>query len=175
MNENNYTPENGQPAPQYQPPVYAEPVVSMPQYQPPQYEAPQYQPPQYEAPQYEAPQYQPPQYEAPQYQQSQYQQPQYQYAQPQYQQAQPVGEAPNPVLVLVFGIVSLATAVSFWLSIVGFVFGILGKKKAEEYVRSGAAPATQVTVGGRLAKAGFIVGLIMSILFTIWLIAIAAA
>lgn len=165
MNENNYAPENGQPAQsQYQPPVYVEPVAPIPQYQPPQYEAPQY----------EAPQYQPPQNETPQGQPSQYQQPQYQYAQPQCHQAQPVGQAPSPVLVLVFGIISLATAVSFYLSIVGFVFGILGKKKAEEYRSSGAAPATQVNVGGGLAKAGFIVGLIMSIIFTIFIIAIAA-
>lgn len=147
-----FTPENGQP-------------------EQPQYNAPQYQPQQYNA-QYDAPQTLQPQYQQPQYQ---YEQPQYgqpQYGQPQYQQAQPICEAPSPVQVLVFGIISLATAVSFYLSIVGFIFGILGKRKAEDYMRSGAAPSTQVTVGGRLAKAGFIVGLIMSILFTFFVIAL---
>lgn len=150
-----YSPENGQ----QEQPLYAEPAQ-------PQYGA------QYDA-QYGA-QYtnaQTAQYDAQYGNQQQYIQPQYQYAQPQYQQAQPVGEAPNPVMVLVFGIISLALSLTFYLSIVGFIFGILGKNKAQDYINSGAAPATQVTVGKRLATAGFIVGLIMSIFFTIFLFA----
>ena len=75
-----------QQAPQYQQPVYAQPQQA-PQYQQPVYGQPQ-QAPQYQQPVYGQPQYQAPQYQQPVYGQPQYQAPQYQqpvYAQPQYQ------------------------------------------------------------------------------------------
>lgn len=181
MTENNYNPGNGQPEqPQYQPPVYAEPQYPAPQYQPPQYaepqyQAPQYAEPQYQQPQYEAPQYQAPQYEQPQYQyaQPQYQQPQYQYAQPQYQQAQPVGEAPSASKMMIFSIIGLALVAFFYTSIPGFIFSIIAKNMVGGYESAGYPVEGQAKVAKILSKIGFIVGLIFSILFTLWLIIMA--
>ena len=119
-----------------------------------------YQPPVYNQPQ--QPQYQPPVYNQPQYQQPAYSQ---QQAQPQY--AQPVGENTSPLLV--FGILALAFACTFYVSFLGIVFGAMQKNKLEAYLAAGGIYAGKAKVGGILGKVGLIVGIVLTAIFAVYL------
>ncbi len=77
---------------------------------------------------------------------------------------------PSPTNVLVFGILGLSFACSFWLSILGIIFSAIAKGKANAYATSGAAYSTQVKVGRNLAKAGFIVGIVLSAILSFYLV-----
>ena len=69
---------------------------------------------------------------------------------------------------LTWGILSLAFAVSGCIGLLGFIFSFIAKKKVNEYIRLYGAPETRVSVGKGLAKAGFIVGLVMMIFWTVY-------
>ena len=84
----------------------------------------------------------------------------------------PLGD-PKPVLV--FGILSLSFALTFFMSFLGIIFGIIGLKKANaynEFARN--APAKQATIGRKLSLAGLITGSVMTGIFLIYIIAIVA-
>lgn len=82
--------------------------------------------------------------------------------------------APSPTPILVFGIIALAMACSFWLSFVGIIFGALTRSKVNAYEMQGGQPSGMVKTGSKLGKAGLIVGIIMTVLFVVYLIVIAA-
>ena len=158
---------------------------NQPQYEQSQYAQPQYdqqpqyaQPQQYQQPQYDQQQYQ--QYQQPQ-QYQQYQQPQQyqQYQQPVYNQGMPVE---NPVerslskSVLIFGILGIAFACTFYFSFLGIIFGAIALSKAKKYVASGFALEGRAKVGKILGMVGLILGIVLTvILLIVIVIAIIAA
>ena len=171
-------------------PAAAAPPVEQPVYEAPQ--APAYEAPQ--APVYEQPQAAPvyaaaaapqqPQYQQPQYQQpQQYAQPQYQqYQQPQYQQQPTYYAQPQPAdagvsgkPALTFGILGIVFACTFYLSFLGIIFSAIGIGKAKAFRAAAGQLYGPAKVGKILATIGLIVGIILTVIFVIWLIAIIAA
>lgn len=63
--------------------------------------------------------------------------------------------------VLTWGILGLAFSCSSWLAILGIIFSNIAKKKAVEYETLAGELEGRAKVGRGLAKAGFIVGIIM--------------
>ena len=89
--------------------------------------------------------------------------------------AQPVVQAPvSPTNVLVWGIVGLACACTFFGSFLGIIFSAIGMKKHRAYLNSGAAYSTKVKVGGILSKVGLGVGIALTVLCVLYLIFIIA-
>lgn len=89
--------------------------------------------------------------------------------------AQPT-ESPSGTSVMIKGIIALACAVSFYLSIAGIIFGCLAKSGAKQFMNAnGGQLFGKAKVGRILGKIGFIVGIVMSVLFVIWLIAMIVA
>ena len=120
-------------------------------------------------PQYTAPQ--------PQYQQPQYAPPQYQYGAPQYQQpytAVPVRANVNANPVLTWGILGLAFACTFFVSFLGIIFSAVGRGKAKAYAAQAGQLSGKARVGSILSLVGLILGIVMTVFFIIWLIAICA-
>lgn len=158
-----------------QEPQYAQPVEPMyeqpvePQYtQPvePQYEQPQYSQPQYSQPQYEQPQYSQPQYEQPQYSQPVYGQP-----------MPPVGDAQERELAkqnLVFGILAIAFACTYYFAFMGIIFGAISMGKAKAYAAS-YPMSGKAKVGSILGKVGFILGIVLTVISFITIIACSVA
>lgn len=81
------------------------------------------------------------------------------------------GPMGNPTPVLVWGIISLAFACSFFLSFLGIVFGIVGLNKYNTYVDFCGTGSKQAHIGRKLSKAGLIVGIILTVLFILYFIA----
>ena len=79
------------------------------------------------------------------------------------------GPMGNPTPVLVWGIVSLACACTFVVSFLGIIFGCIGKKKADQYLDFCGGGSKQATIGRNLSKAGIIVGVILTVLFVIYI------
>ena len=143
-----------QPAAPAQPqePVYAQPV----QPQEPQYAQPVQQPAQPQEPVYAQPVQQPP------------------YAQPEPAYAQPVPGNPDErdkaKSILIFGILAIAFACSYYVSFMGIVFGAITANKVKEYIA--AYPlAGKAKVGSILGKVGLIVGIVFTVLSLITIIA----
>lgn len=76
----------------------------------------------------------------------------------------------NPSQVLVFGILGLAFGLGG--GILGIIFSIIGLTKAKSYIAAYGDVSNQVRTGKKLATAGLIVAIIMTIC---WIIIIAAA
>lgn len=134
-----------------QQPSYAEP-------QQPQYTAPQ-QPVYAEPQQPQQPQYAPP-YD-PYAQQQNYNQQAY----------QPYGEPVNDKTTLIFGIIALAAAVMFYTAPAGIVFGILAKNKASSFISQNPNVGGTVKTGKILGTIGFILGIVMSAILSIVILA----
>ena len=84
----------------------------------------------------------------------------------------PLGD-PKPVLV--WGILSLAFSLTFFASFLGIIFGIVGRKKANAYNEfTHNAPAKQVKIGRKLSLAGIITGSVITAIFLIYIMFIAA-
>ncbi len=84
--------------------------------------------------------------------------------------AGPLGD-PKPVLV--WGILGLAFACTFFLSFLGIIFSCIGLKKANAYYQfTNYAQSGQAKTGRALSKAGLIVGIILTVLCVIYVIAI---
>ena len=163
---------NGQPVedtvPMNAQPVYAQPDQA-------QYAQPAQ--PQYTQPQYAQPvQQQYAQPEQPQYyaQQPQYGQPPYA---PQYNTGAVV-EDPNERAqsksCLIFGILAIAFGSSFYLSFLGIIFGAIARSKAKTYMMSYPLVG-RAKVGRILGTVGFVLGIVLTVFFTIWLIVVIAA
>ncbi len=79
------------------------------------------------------------------------------------------GPLANPVPVLVWGILGLSFALSFVLSFLGIIFSAVGLHKATSYYAfTGSAPSNMVRIGRKLSIAGLIVGIILTILFILY-------
>ena len=110
------------------------------------------------------------------------------YEQPVYEQpAAPVYQQPvyrDPIVneeaaslstpILVFGIMGLAFACTFWLSFLGIIFSAIGKGKVKAFLAAGGQLSGKAKVGNILAKVGLIVGIILTVFFVIYLIVIIA-
>ncbi len=70
----------------------------------------------------------------------------------------------NSSPVLVWGILGLAFACSFWLSFLGIIFSAIAKGKANNYFATYGYDSKKATVGQKLATAGLIVGIILTAL-----------
>ena len=143
------------------------PVYEQPQAAPVYAAAAAPQQPQYQQPQYQQPQ----QYAQPQYQQ--YQQPQYQQQPTYYAQPQPdAGVSGKPALT--FGILGIVFACTFYLSFLGIIFSAIGLGKAKAFKAAAGQLYGPAKVGKILATIGLIVGIILTVIFLIWLIALIA-
>lgn len=84
--------------------------------------------------------------------------------------AGPLGD-PKPVLV--WGILGLAFACTFFLSFLGIIFSAVGLKKANAYNQfTNFAESGQAKTGRALSKAGLIVGIIMTVLCILYVVLI---
>lgn len=123
-------------------------------------------------PQYEQPVQ--PRYAQPQYVQPQYGQPQYaQPMQPQYN-AVPIEDPVERELsksILVFGILGIAFACTFYLSFLGIIFGAIAMGKASKYVASGYILNSHAKVGKILGIAGLIIGIILTVILVFVIVA----
>lgn len=79
------------------------------------------------------------------------------------------GPMGNPTPVLVYGILGLSFALTFFLSFLGIIFSSIGLKKARAYLDFCPVGSKQVTIGRNLSKAGMIVGIIMTVLCVIYI------
>ncbi len=84
-------------------------------------------------------------------------------------EAQPV-TPPSGTPILVFGILSLAFAQTFYLAFLGIIFGAVSKSKLRSYLASGGSLTGTAKVGRILGKIGFILGIVLTCLFVVWLV-----
>ncbi len=77
--------------------------------------------------------------------------------------------------VLIFGILALAFACSFYLSIVGIVFAFIAFSKARAYERNYGPATGKAKVGKIFSIVSIPVSIVMTIIFVIWLIAVIVA
>lgn len=108
--------------------------------------------------------------EQPVYQQPTYQEPVYQ--QPTYQQ--PTAPAINTTPILVMGILSICFACTFYFSFLGIIFGAIGKGKVKSYLAAGGTLSGKAKVGSILSTVGLILGIVMTVIAFIVLIALIA-
>ena len=85
--------------------------------------------------------------------------------------AVPQGNTTTP---LVWGIMGLAFSCSFYFSLLGIIFSIIGKNKAKHYISTYGDVSKKVKVGKNLATAGLIVGIIFCVLSTLVIVAVVA-
>ena len=112
-----------------------------------------------------------PQYQQPAYQQPQYQQPVYQ--QPQYGAQAPMEDPQERAMsksALIWGILGIAFASSFYLSILGIIFSAIGLSKAKKYVAAGYPLTGRAKVGRILSIIGLILAIVMTVIFVIYII-----
>ena len=113
-----------------------------------------------------------------------YAQPQPAYAQPQTVYAQPqsasfndrvnqdVAASNDATPILALGIVALATALSFYFSVAGIICGAIGLSKANAFYGKYGMFSAKANTGRNLAKAGLIVGIVMTSLFVLFILII---
>ena len=77
----------------------------------------------------------------------------------------------KPSNVLTMGILALAFMGS---GILGIIFGAIGKNKAKAYVDYYGETTGQVKAGSIMSKIGFIVGIIMTVIWVLYIILVAA-
>lgn len=121
-----------------------------------------------------------PQYQQPDpYQQPQYQQP----VEPQYQQpvyGQPVSSVGDPQeralakTILVFGILAIAFACTYYVAFMGIVFGAITSGKVKQYIAMYPLSGKAKT-GSILGKVGLILGIVLTVLSLITIIACSVA
>ena len=70
--------------------------------------------------------------------------------------------------ILTWGILSIAFASTFWLSLIGLIFSFVTKSKVKQYTTHIGPVSYKSKVGRDLGKAGFIVGLIFTILSALY-------
>lgn len=80
------------------------------------------------------------------------------------------GPLGNPTPVLVWGIIGLAFACSFFLSFLGIIFSCVGLNKARSYTDFCGTGSKQATIGRNLSKAGLIVGIILTVLCVLYIV-----
>ena len=78
----------------------------------------------------------------------------------------------NPTGVLVWGILGLSFACTFWLSLLGVIFSAVAKSKAASFYATYGQGSKQVKIGKNLATAGMIVGIICCVLVVFYIVAL---
>lgn len=80
------------------------------------------------------------------------------------------GPMGSPTPVLIWGILGLSFALTMFLSILGIIFSAVGLNKAKNFESfTGGAYSRQASIGRKLSIAGIIVGIIMTVLFIIYI------
>ena len=98
------------------------------------------------------------------------------YQAPPVYNAAPVNTVPyNNTPILVFGILAIAFACTFYLSFLGIVFGAIAKSKVNAYLAQGYPLVGKPKVGSILGKIGLILGIVLTAIFVIWLIVVIIA
>ena len=97
--------------------------------------------------------------------------PEYNYAPTNYAPNYAPVAAPNNTPILVFGILALAFACTFYFSFLGIIFGAINNGKVKTYLSQGGVIAGKAKVGRILGKVGFILGIVFTVLVVIILIA----
>ena len=81
------------------------------------------------------------------------------------------GPLGNPVPVLVWGVVGLSTALTFYFSLLGVIFSIVGLVKSNRYNEfTNSADSNMARIGRRLSIAGIIVGGILTTVLLVLLV-----
>lgn len=82
-------------------------------------------------------------------------------------------EQKNLPNVLMWGILGLVFADTFFLSFLGIIFSAIAMSKAKLYTEMTGQPLSKGgKVGGILAKIGLILGIVLTVFFVIWLISL---
>lgn len=71
-------------------------------------------------------------------------------------------------LILVFGLLSLLLAHTFFFSIAAIVFGAIAKSKANKKYRSEGVLSARANAGRIIGKIGFILGIIVGVYFILF-------
>ena len=81
----------------------------------------------------------------------------------------------NTSPILVFGILALSFACTFYFSFLGIVFGAIASSKVNAYLAMGGVLAGKATTGRLLGKIGLIVGIVLTALstFVFWVMVMA--
>lgn len=74
----------------------------------------------------------------------------------------PAAPALSSTPILVFGILALAFACTFYFSFLGIIFGAIAGKKVSAFVAQGGELAGKAKVGKILGKIGLIIGIVMT-------------
>lgn len=77
--------------------------------------------------------------------------------------------------ILIFGILGIAFGCSFYLSFLGIIFSGIAKGKVKQFLAAGGVLSGKAKVGNILAKVGMILGIVLTVFFVIWVIAIIVA
>lgn len=77
--------------------------------------------------------------------------------------------------ILVKGILAIAFACTFWLSFLGIVFGAMTKNVVSSYIAKGNSLVGKAKVGYMLGKAGFVAGIVLTVVLAIYIIVLIAA
>ncbi len=102
-----------------------------------------------------------------------YQQPAEPVQQPVVQENPAAAALSTPILI--FGIMGIAFACTFYLSFLGIIFSAIAKGKVKQYLAEGGVLSGKAKVGSILAKVGLILGIVLTVLFVVWLMAIIVA
>lgn len=115
--------------------------------------------------------YEQPVYEQPVYEQPVYEQPPHQYIQPvpQYPGAPTPQQQSDSNTLLVFGILGLAFACTFFLSFLGIIFSAIAKGKSRDYLFRYGEHYGKAKVGRILANVGLPVGIVLTCFFVLYL------
>ena len=76
--------------------------------------------------------------------------------------------------ILTFGILAIAFGSTFYLSFLGIVFGAIARSKAKTYLMSYPLVG-RAKVGRILGTVGFVLGIVLTVFFTLWLIVVVFA
>ncbi len=83
--------------------------------------------------------------------------------------------AENPTPILTWGILGVAFACSFFLSFLGIIFSAVALSKAKKYLAANGTLPTKAKVGKGLGIGGLIGGIVLTVLFIIYIAVIALA
>ncbi len=88
---------------------------------------------------------------------------------PQFAQSAQPAVADNSGSILTFGILGLAFGCSFWLSLLGIIFGRIAMSKARLYQVSIGPLSGKARTGSILGKVGFILGIVFTSILAFYL------
>lgn len=84
-------------------------------------------------------------------------------------------EGPNSTPILVWGIIGLAFACTFYFSFLGIIFSAVAGSKVKSFVAQGGVVAGKAKVGKILGKVGLILGIVLTVIAVIVIVGCSAA